>query len=243
MTKEEALKRKGGDDDDDEGIISLDSSFFVDRSYELTEFTFGSNSLQLLCLRSASTDYDLTGQLVWPGAVLMNNYLSNHAEILSGRSVIELGSGIGITGILCSRFCKEVVLTDHNDEVLEIIRKNIELEASKRNQNLPGLTAEKLEWGNQEHIQQILQTRHSGFDILSFQQSSVPHLFDTVQQLLQIKGKGCKFILAYVSRAKTMDTMVVNEAIQHGMRISEVEGTRTTVSGLEGVIFEVALKS
>ncbi|KAJ4763065.1 Protein-lysine methyltransferase METTL21B [Rhynchospora pubera] len=259
MTKEEALQRKGGDEDDDEGMISLDSSFFVDRNYELTEFTFGSNSLQLLCLRSASTDYDLTGQLVWPGAVLMNNYLSNHAEILSGRSVIELGSGIGITGILCSRFCKEVVLTDHNDEVLEIIRKNIELEASRRNQNLPGLTAKKLEWGNREHIQQILQTHHSGFDIvlgadiyilfehfmshLSFQQSSVPHLFDTVQQLLQKKRTGCKFIPAYVSRAKTMDTMVMNEAIQRGMQISEVEGTRTTVSGLEGVIFEVAFKS
>lgn len=25
----------------------------------------------------------------------------------------------GITGILCSRFCREVVLTDHNDEVLK----------------------------------------------------------------------------------------------------------------------------
>ncbi|XP_078171172.1 putative methyltransferase family protein isoform X2 [Carex rostrata] len=245
MANEEALQFKG-DEDDDEGIISLDSLFFVDRNYELTEFTFGSNSLQLLCLRSASTDYDLTGQLVWPGAVLMNNYLSSHAQILSDRSVIELGSGVGITGMLCSRFCREVVLTDHNDEVLEIIRKNIDLEASRRNQSLLGLTAEKLEWGNREHIEQILQKHPSGFDLvlgadICFQQSSIPHLFVTVQQLLQIKGRGCKFILAYVSRAKMMDTMVVNEAVQQGMRINEVEGTRTTVSNLEGVIFEITL--
>jgi hypothetical protein len=40
-----------------------------------------------------------------------------------------------------------------------------------------------------------------------------------------------------------MDTMVVNEAVQHGMQINEVEGTRTTVSNLEGVIFEVTLNS
>jgi hypothetical protein len=26
---------------------------------------------------------------------------------------------VDITGILCGRFCKEVVLTDHNDEVLD----------------------------------------------------------------------------------------------------------------------------
>lgn len=42
-----------------------------------------------------AADYDLTGQLVWPGAVLLNNFLSLHAEILEGRSVIELGSGVG----------------------------------------------------------------------------------------------------------------------------------------------------
>ena len=42
-----------------------------------------------------AADYDLTGQLVWPGAVLMNTYLSEHPETVQGRSIIELGSGIG----------------------------------------------------------------------------------------------------------------------------------------------------
>lgn len=42
-----------------------------------------------------AADYDLTGQLVWPGAVLMNNYLSEHPETVKECSVIELGSGIG----------------------------------------------------------------------------------------------------------------------------------------------------
>jgi hypothetical protein len=45
----------------------------------------------LLC----AADYDLTGQLVWPGAILMNHYLSEHSETVNGRSVIELGSGVG----------------------------------------------------------------------------------------------------------------------------------------------------
>lgn len=40
-------------------------------------------------------DFDLTGQLVWPGAMLLNNYLSANPEMLRGRSVIELGSGVG----------------------------------------------------------------------------------------------------------------------------------------------------
>ncbi|RCV14231.1 hypothetical protein SETIT_2G409000v2 [Setaria italica] len=111
--------RKREEEEEEDDIVCLDPSFFVDRSYEMTTFTFGAHELHLLCLRAASTDYDLTGQLVWPGAVLMNNYLSEHPETVKECSVIELGSGIGITGILCSRFCKKVVLTDHNDEVLE----------------------------------------------------------------------------------------------------------------------------
>ncbi|BBH02317.1 Putative methyltransferase family protein [Prunus dulcis] len=65
---------------------------------------------------SMTTDFDLTGQLVWPGAMLLNDYLSKNAELLQGCTVLELGSGVGITGILCSRFCSKVVLTDHNEE-------------------------------------------------------------------------------------------------------------------------------
>ncbi|GJN33258.1 hypothetical protein PR202_gb21837 [Eleusine coracana subsp. coracana] len=234
-------KREEEEEDD---VVCLDPSFFVDRSYEMTTFTFGSHVLNLLCLRAASTDYDLTGQLVWPGAVLMNDYLSEHPETVKGRSVIELGSGIGITGILCSRFCKKVVLTDHNDEVLEarfkflvlaicvseyihmdygfiadckIINKNIEMQSCG---NTGLLTAEKLDWGNYDHISNIINKHPVGFDIVlgadiyillnyftliiskSFQQSSISYLFNTVEKIMQIQAGNCRFILAYVSRAK-----------------------------------------
>nr|XP_019706768.1 LOW QUALITY PROTEIN: protein N-lysine methyltransferase METTL21A-like [Elaeis guineensis] len=109
-----------------------------------------------------AVDYDLTGQLVWAGAVLLNIYLSKNAEILDGRSVIELGSGVGNTGILCNEFCQEVVLTDHNKEFLEARSKhhltNFLL--------LFSLTAEKLEWGNSVEISGILQKHPGAFDLV-----------------------------------------------------------------------------
>lgn len=58
-----------------------------------------------------AADYDLTGQLVWPGAVLLNNYLSKNADMLEGRSVIELGSGVGRLMFICP--C--LGITDDND--------------------------------------------------------------------------------------------------------------------------------
>ncbi|RCV14229.1 hypothetical protein SETIT_2G409000v2 [Setaria italica] len=244
--------RKREEEEEEDDIVCLDPSFFVDRSYEMTTFTFGAHELHLLCLRAASTDYDLTGQLVWPGAVLMNNYLSEHPETVKECSVIELGSGIGITGILCSRFCKKVVLTDHNDEVLEIIKKNVELQCSENTQAV--LTAEKLEWGNSDHISSIIEKHPGGFDVVlgadiyileffqSFQQSSISSLFDTVERIIRTQAGNCRFILAYVSRAKVMDGLVFKEAEKHGMCVREVDGTRTTISNLEGVIFDITLK-
>ncbi|XP_048325211.2 uncharacterized protein LOC107410619 isoform X2 [Ziziphus jujuba] len=232
-------------EEEEEEIVCLDESFFINDNYQLTTFTFGSQVIQLFCLHSASTDFDLTGQLVWPGAMLLNDYISKNSELLQGRSVIELGSGVGITGILCSRFCREVVLTDHNEEVLRILKKNVELHSSSQNHN--GLAAEKLEWGNSEHIYHILEKYSRGFDLIlgadiCFQQASIPLLFDTVEKLLRFRGQGqCKFILAYISRAKVMDSMVINEATRHGLEINEIAGTRSVVGNLGGTIFEVTL--
>ncbi|KAL2535933.1 putative methyltransferase family protein [Forsythia ovata] len=158
------MEREGGEDDE---IVCLDESFFINDNYQLTTFTFGAQVLELHCLQSASTDFDLTGQLVWPGAVLLNDYLSKNAEMLQGRSIIELGSGVGITGILCSRFCRQVVLTDHNEEVLKILKKNIELHESSQNSLCCAeLNAEKLEWGNSDQLNCILQGHPKGFDLV-----------------------------------------------------------------------------
>ncbi|XP_071929340.1 uncharacterized protein [Coffea arabica] len=239
---------EGKEHEEEEDIICLDESFFINDNYQLTTFTFGSHVLQLYCLQAASTDFDLTGQLVWPGAVLLNDYLAKNAGILQGCSVIELGSGVGITGILCSRFCRKVVLTDHNEEVLKILKKNAELCVSTQSSiSCAGLKPKKLEWGNSDQLNQILLENPEGFDLvlgadICFQQSSIPLLFDTVKQLLVHAAPKCKFILAYVSRAKVMDTLVVHEAIRHGLQINEVDGTRTLVKNLEGVIFEITLR-
>ncbi|BAT93326.1 hypothetical protein VIGAN_07227200 [Vigna angularis var. angularis] len=110
------------------------------------------------------------------------------------------------------------------------------------------LVAEKLEWGNTGQINEILRKHPGGFDFIlgadiCFQQSSIPMLFDSVRQLLRAsEGRKCKFILAYVSRAKTMDSMIVIEASKLRMKMKEVTGTRCIVGNLEGVVFEVTLE-
>ncbi|KAF2291943.1 hypothetical protein GH714_042285 [Hevea brasiliensis] len=229
--------------------LSSITPFGVPLFFFLPDILLSDNVLNCILTFWETADFDLTGQLVWPGAKLLNDYLSKNVEMLQGCSVIELGSGVGVTGILCGRFCRQVVLTDHNDEVLKILKKNIELHAPSVNPNCCAeLEAERLEWGNSDQINQILKRYSGGFDLILgadiyiLIQSSVPLLFDTVEQLLCFRGEQCKFILAYVSRAKIMDSLVIKEATRHGMRMNEVPGTRALVGNLEGVIFEVFLE-
>jgi hypothetical protein len=40
----------------------------------------------------------------------------------------------------------------------------------------------------------------------------------------------------------SMDALVLQEAEKRGMHVKEVEGTRRTISNLEGVIYDITLK-
>ncbi|CAN1145163.1 hypothetical protein LINPERHAP2_LOCUS14535 [Linum perenne] len=48
--------KEGEEKEEEDEIICLDESFFINDDYQLTTFTFGSHSLQLLCLQSASSE-------------------------------------------------------------------------------------------------------------------------------------------------------------------------------------------
>uniref|UniRef100_A0A803L3X3 Uncharacterized protein n=1 Tax=Chenopodium quinoa TaxID=63459 RepID=A0A803L3X3_CHEQI len=193
------MEREQEDEDD---IVCLDESFFINDNYQLTTFTFGSQVLELFCLNSASTDFDLTGQLVWPGAVLLNEYLSKNAEMLQGLSVIELGSGvdetmnpvafvvmeesIALTSLtfiqlnFVSLFICYICLPEspalrlfscfggHNNDIdlSLILKKNIDLHASAENYPPTDLGAEKLEWGNSDQRNEVVQRYPEGFDLL-----------------------------------------------------------------------------
>lgn len=140
------------------------------------------------------------------------------------------------------------MLTDHNEIVLKVLKQNIDLQLSSEIASCAEITSEKLEWGNHDQLSQILKQFPEGFDLIigadiCFQQCSIPLLFETVQQLLSFGDKSGKFILAYVSRAKSIDAMVANEAKKRGLQMQEKAGSRTMVSGgsCEGMIFEFIL--
>lgn len=130
-------------------VVGLPEDFFVDTSYEEVEFEFNGVKQRLKTLTSGATDYDMTGQVVWPASRLMCWYLSLHAaDLIEGRSVLELGAGGGLPGLLCSRLgASRVVQTDGIDRVIKLLRDNASAYAGPA---CPDVQVAKLHWNNRE---------------------------------------------------------------------------------------------
>lgn len=58
-----------------------------------------------------STTLDKVGLQVWRGALLLADWVLHNHELLKGATVLELGSGTGLTSIAAATVAKEVVST------------------------------------------------------------------------------------------------------------------------------------
>lgn len=104
----------------------FDPSLFISKDYNSINFSYKSTTQDLLSLKSSTTDFDLTGQIIWPAAEFLSKYLIDNPSLVSDKVVLELGSGAGLSGLIASQFAKTVYLTDGNDIVVELLIKNLQ---------------------------------------------------------------------------------------------------------------------
>eukprot|EP01087_Luapelamoeba_hula_P019613 TRINITY_DN6517_c0_g1_i1.p1 TRINITY_DN6517_c0_g1~~TRINITY_DN6517_c0_g1_i1.p1 ORF type:complete len:239 (-),score=52.51 TRINITY_DN6517_c0_g1_i1:48-764(-) len=122
----------------------------------------------------------LIGQMVWPDAEVLCHYIALNKEIFAGKTVLDLGSGPGLTGFFVAKFCKRVVLTDLEDKVVSLLQKNAD-ELEDKN-----VEVAKLAWG--VGVDEFLQ-KHGPFDIVMgsgivYDSDFVAALIETVAAVL-----------------------------------------------------------
>ena len=186
------------------------------------------------------------GGKVWPSAEHFVSYFENNSIDLSGKSVLELGSGCGYTGIaLAILGAPRVVLTDqlikqsrleydmegclvqkdHNAQnkiLLDLCQDNIN--SNKDLLKHSNVTVLELEWGkkNKWMLQALDGDRFDmvvGSD-LTYIPEATESLFWTVSQLLQKAKKDkydCKFLVAHQKRRKSSTAFALACAKQFGL--------------------------
>ena len=58
-----------------------------------------------------STELNLVGLQVWRGALLLADYVLSYPDLFKDQTILELGSGVGLTGIVASYLAKQVICT------------------------------------------------------------------------------------------------------------------------------------
>ena len=58
----------------------------------------------VLCSTAATTDHDLTGQIVWPVSEYLAHFIAHQRQEFLGKTILELGAGCGLAGLVASHF-------------------------------------------------------------------------------------------------------------------------------------------
>lgn len=244
----------------------LESAYFGDRLADQWVYQLSAQEFQLQCLSSNRDAGDSTGLRVYSGCHVAIRLLISLPELIDGKSIVELGSGVGVCGLLGCYYIhpKRLVLTDGESRALDTIRLNIDHFST----NIPNVTnnatCRLLRWGMNEDISATLQQdpdSEGGFDVvlgceLMYYSTNVEELVDTVVKLAKPTGI---FVHAHLFRAPNQEIELircfelrnwVTLEIPHRNFISEEEldhhvewrRVRPLVSGPREIITSVALK-
>ncbi|CAI5724074.1 unnamed protein product [Hyaloperonospora brassicae] len=195
--------------------VAIQKALDTEPQDESFEFTFGANDEHnapiVLRLRGLRRDIgqtlESTGLTLWRAGDFLSTFLYEHRRRFAGKSILELGSGLGLSGILASYLTeKPVVITDGDERTIEQLVANCRLNNVEQR-----VQCRKLLWG--VDLDQIRDTFDVvlGADVI-YEQEHVLPLFETAKYLLKpgrcsgAEGKAAsEFLLAYTKRNVSID--------------------------------------
>jgi len=80
---------------------------------------------------------------IWEASVVLTDHL---VRLLSEKKleILEIGAGMGVTGLFLGAFGHKVTITDYKDEALELLRMNV------AHNGLKNVSVERLDWRDSE---------------------------------------------------------------------------------------------
>jgi Ran GTPase-activating protein (RanGAP) involved in mRNA processing and transport/predicted nicotinamide N-methyase len=158
---------------------------------------------------TSSRACDETGHVAWQALPILCHFILSERgqRLMRDSRVLELGAGIGVPGLLAGRVCKEVVLTDSNDMVVERLRRNVELNAADMTCAGDAVRVANVAWGAELYPRDDVLER-GAFDVVLgsdvVYSATSARTFLQTAKLAMAKTRGVT-ALAYIPRWPAVD--------------------------------------
>lgn len=127
-------------------------------------------------------DADPSWAVLWPTAVSLSIYVLEHQDVIFGKRVVELGSGLGLVGLVASTAAKSVLLTDREPMALHCA-----MSTAACNKQFGNVQAAILEWGNVPPTMQGMADIVVASDVL-YDKDTIRALSEACRSLLPPTG-------------------------------------------------------
>eukprot|EP01084_Bolivina_argentea_P217593 369413_1 len=146
----------GDEGNDDKAEVGLFSLFDKETHKERVVFDVGTRgtrciSTEVFAICDSFPGALQSGHYVWPASVSLAKFMVKCWESLPRGPVVELGTGVGVAGITAAQLTAPrypVVLTDHDQSVLEVCERSISKLKETNPQASGCLVCERLSWGS-----------------------------------------------------------------------------------------------
>ncbi|CAL8462291.1 g1822 [Coccomyxa elongata] len=118
-----ALEEKTRRPRSDPPYVDQDGDLVLDRCHQVGK--------AVAIHHACSTDLSRVGLQVWPGALLLADYILEHEKHFDGCVGMEVGAGTGFAGLVLAQSARRVFLTDHDAGVMCNCQRNVEANASE----------------------------------------------------------------------------------------------------------------
>ncbi|KAF0691397.1 Aste57867_17365 [Aphanomyces stellatus] len=140
-----------------------------------------------------------TGLTLWRAGDFLSDYMFKNKDLFAGKRVLELGSGLGLCGILAWHLGAEVLITDGDEESMVLLLENCKLNGLDTD-----TMCKQLLWG-----EELVPETQGSYDVLIgadiiYEKQYVAPLFATASHFLSRTAHNI-FYLAYTKRNVSID--------------------------------------
>ncbi len=135
------------------------------------------------------------GFLLWESAIGMARFIMDNPHLVNGKSTLEIGCGVGLSGIIAAVCGAQVDQTDHQPGVLELARKNA---AANGVTNIRQFIADWRDWNVRERYDVVI-----GADVM-YERAMHYHLEKLFRQTVKPGGT---LILSDPGRPQSMELL------------------------------------